>query len=83
MLAFQSLGDNCEFGLVQRRGGAEPLELLRFAGIFLPIEIRLEKLAAALERKFDGLGEAETMTVYLAGEPWPPRVLWCASPPMT
>jgi capsular polysaccharide biosynthesis protein len=69
MLAFESLGDNCEFGLVQRRGGAEPLGLLRFAGIFLPIEIRLEKLVAALERKFEGLAAAETMTVYLAGEP--------------
>jgi capsular polysaccharide biosynthesis protein len=69
MLAFESLGDNCEFGLVQRRGGAEPLGLLRFAGIFLPIEIRLEKLTVALERKFEGLGAADTMTVYLAGEP--------------
>jgi hypothetical protein len=56
-----SLGDNCEFGLVQRRGGAEPLGLLRFASIFLPIEIRLEKLAAVLERKFEGLCVAETM----------------------
>ena len=63
------LGDNCEFGLVQRRGGAEPLGLLRFAGIFLPIEIRLEKLVAALERKFEGLAAEETITVYLAGEP--------------
>jgi capsular polysaccharide biosynthesis protein len=69
MLAFESLGDNCEFGLVQRHGGAEPLGLLRFAGIFLPIEIRLERLAAALERKFEGLGAAETITVYLDGEP--------------
>jgi capsular polysaccharide biosynthesis protein len=69
MLAFESLGDNCEFGLVQRRAGAEPLGLLRFAGIFLPVEIRLEKLAAALTRKFEGLGAAETMTVSLAGAP--------------
>jgi hypothetical protein len=69
MLAFESLGDNCEFGLVQRRGGAEPLGLLRFAGIFLPIEVRLEKLAVALERRFEGLGAADTVAVYLAGEP--------------
>jgi hypothetical protein len=27
---FESLGDNCEFGLVQRYAGAEPLGLLRF-----------------------------------------------------
>lgn len=32
VLQFESLGDNCELGLVQRRMGAEPLGLLRFAG---------------------------------------------------
>jgi hypothetical protein len=32
VLQFESLGDNCELGLVQRRAGAEPLGLLRFAG---------------------------------------------------
>jgi capsular polysaccharide biosynthesis protein len=69
MIAFESLGDNCEFGLVQRHGGAEPLGLLRFAGIFLPIEVRLERLVAALNRRFEGLGADETMTVYLEGEP--------------
>jgi glycosyl transferase family 61 len=69
MLAFESLGDNCEFGLVQRHGNAEPLGLLRFAGIFLPIEVRLEKLTAALERNFVGLGEDDTITVYLDGAP--------------
>ncbi len=30
---FESLGDGCEFGLVQRNFGAEPLGLLRWAGI--------------------------------------------------
>jgi hypothetical protein len=33
MMQFESLGHNCEFGLVQRRCGAEPLGLLRFMGI--------------------------------------------------
>ena len=32
VLLFESIGDNCELGLVQRRAGAEPLGLLRFAG---------------------------------------------------
>ncbi len=32
VLQFESIGDNCELGLVQRRAGAEPLGLLRFAG---------------------------------------------------
>jgi capsular polysaccharide biosynthesis protein len=63
MLSFESLGDNCEFGLVQRHAGAEPLGLLRFAGI------SLGKLVAALEAKFDGVGAIDNVTVYLAGEP--------------
>jgi hypothetical protein len=33
VLRFESIGDNCELGLVQRRVGAEPLGLLRFAGV--------------------------------------------------
>jgi len=33
---FESLGDNCEFGMVQRYAGAEPLSLFRF--IVLPID---------------------------------------------
>ncbi len=33
---FESLGHNCEFGVVQRHFGAEPLGLLRFSGITLP-----------------------------------------------
>jgi hypothetical protein len=69
MLAFESLGDNCEFGLVQRHGRVEPLGLLRFAGIFLPTEIRLEKLVAALECRFEGLGAPETIRLELAGKP--------------
>jgi hypothetical protein len=32
VLQFESIGDNCELGLVQRHAGAEPLGLLRFAG---------------------------------------------------
>ncbi|MBE7210362.1 MAG: tetratricopeptide repeat protein [Gluconacetobacter diazotrophicus] len=32
-LQFEGLGDNCEFGIVQRKLGADPLGLLRFAGI--------------------------------------------------
>lgn len=38
---FESLGDNCEFGLVQRACGAEVfLSLLRFAGMELPTLLR-------------------------------------------
>ncbi len=48
---FESLGDNCEFGLVQRRLGAEPLGLLRFAFIELPLLLR------GLRTGFEGLGD--------------------------
>lgn len=44
VLQFESLGDNCELGLVQRRVGAEPLGLLRFSGA--PLRHLLRALAA-------------------------------------
>ena len=33
VVQFESIGDNCELGMVQRRAGVEPLGLLRFAGV--------------------------------------------------
>ena len=51
MLQFESLGDNCEFGVVQRHFGAEPLGLLRFTST--PLRL----LAAAIERRFEGVGD--------------------------
>jgi hypothetical protein len=44
VLQFESIGDNCELGLVQRQAGAEPLGLLRFAGT--PLRNLLRGLAA-------------------------------------
>lgn len=55
VLQFESLGDNCEFGLVQRRCGAEPLSLLRFANLWLADLVR------AIETEFQGLGETENL----------------------
>jgi hypothetical protein len=60
MLRFESLGENCEFGLVQRRCGAEPLGLLRFASAPLP------KLLAALRTRFRGVGWPENIVVELS-----------------
>jgi hypothetical protein len=60
MLGFESLGENCEFGLVQRRCGAEPLGLLRFASAPLP------KLLAALNARFEGLGASGNIEVELS-----------------
>jgi len=61
---FESLGDNCEFGLVQRLHGLEPLGLLRWATTYP------HKLIAMLQAGFDGVGLIENTTVYMnpAGE---------------
>ena len=61
MMAFESLGGSghgCEFGLVQRALGAEPLGLLRWA------DLGFDFLAAALEREFDGVGSPENTVVF-------------------
>ena len=67
MMQFENLGDNCEFGLVQRSVGIEPLGLLRFAGFHLPIEQRLQKLVSALDADFAGLGSLGSIIVELQG----------------
>jgi tetratricopeptide (TPR) repeat protein len=51
MLRFESVGSDCDFGLVQRRFGAEPLGLLRFAGG------TFDGLIAALASRFEKLGD--------------------------
>jgi hypothetical protein len=61
MNLFRSLGDNCELGLVQRQAGAEPIDLLRFARLLIPIEHRLEAIKDALARGFVGLGQPGTI----------------------
>ena len=53
---FESLGATsvgCEFGIVQRQFGAEPLGLLRWGNM------RTDGLTRALRARFEGLGEAE------------------------
>jgi hypothetical protein len=57
---FESLGQNCEFGLVQRRCEAEPLGLLRFSSTPLP------KLLDALDARFEGMGDADSIRVELS-----------------
>jgi hypothetical protein len=60
MHQFESLGQNCEFGLVQRRCQAEPLGLLRFASVPLP------NLLAALDAGFTGMGEPKSVRVEMS-----------------
>src|SRR5262249_24719043 len=49
----ESLGENCELGFVQRHFGAEPLGLLRWAGI------SYGQLLDALDNDFAGVGTRE------------------------
>jgi hypothetical protein len=65
---FQSLGDNCEFGLVQRWAGSEPLDLLRFASFHAPIEDRIRLTIEALAAGFEGLGEPASVVCDLRDE---------------
>jgi len=60
MLGFESLGENCEFGLVQRRCGADPLGLLRFASAPIPA------LLSALRARFEGIGESDQIDVRIS-----------------
>jgi tetratricopeptide (TPR) repeat protein len=53
LMQFEALGENCEFGFVQRQFGAEPLSLLRWAGISCAC------LIAALDTGFAGVGDPE------------------------
>jgi hypothetical protein len=56
-MQFENLGENCEFGLVQRRCGAEPLGLLRFSST--PVN----KLIEALDMRFEELGRPDLIDV--------------------
>lgn len=57
---FESLGENCEFGLVQRRCGIEPLGLLRFSST------PLSPLLQALRGRFAGMGQPDTIEIEVA-----------------
>ena len=62
-LKFESVGENCEFGLFQRRCDAEPLGLLRFSSTFM------RNLIRGLENGFQELGAVEDIDPRLEGEP--------------
>lgn len=61
MMLFESLGDDCEFGLMQRRHGAEPLSLLRFTAI------NPTSLLVALEHRFEGIADPAALRVTPGG----------------
>ncbi|MDD2860210.1 MAG: hypothetical protein PHI71_03950 [Acidiphilium sp.] len=62
MARFDSLGDNCEFGIAQRLSGCEPLGLLRFTATPLSALIDL------LIHEFEGLGDPSTLSFDLRGD---------------
>jgi hypothetical protein len=62
MLQFESLGQSCEFGLVQRRCGAEPLGLFRFSSIFL------DSLLRGLDSKFEAIENEDAVHVDVVGQ---------------
>ncbi|HEV2189651.1 MAG TPA: tetratricopeptide repeat protein [Stellaceae bacterium] len=53
MLSFESLGERCDFGAVQRKFGVEPLGLLRFA------YSKYDALVAGLEDRLEAVGSVE------------------------
>jgi tetratricopeptide (TPR) repeat protein len=57
IMQFESLGENCEFGLVQRYFNAEPLGLLRFAATSQAM------LLEALRAGFEGVGDPAYTTL--------------------
>jgi hypothetical protein len=56
---FESIGDNCELGLVQRHYGAEPLGLLRWA------RVSFDALSRALDERFSAMGHAKNLQVHI------------------
>jgi len=60
-LRFESLGDACDFGIAQRRLGAEPIGLFRFGAI------SPDNLIALMEERFDRLGDPAFTELSVAG----------------
>ena len=56
--SFESLGHNCEFGMMQRHCGIEPFGLFRFAGV------TLEDLLGGLDQAFEGLGTLDQVEAF-------------------
>ncbi|MDE3177608.1 MAG: hypothetical protein KGM15_16025 [Pseudomonadota bacterium] len=57
---YQSLGQNCELGIFQRRYGAEPIGLLRFTSIFP------DRLVHGLRAGFAGVEAADQLSLVAA-----------------
>ena len=60
--AFESLGDNCEFGLLQRKLGLEPISLFRFSAV------KPDKMVTLLDMRFSPLGDPDHMVIECEGD---------------
>lgn len=65
IMRFESCGDNCEFGLVQRRVGTERLGLLRYAGVG-----DIGVLSNAIENRFCELEWPNAVIIGPHGNEW-------------
>ena len=65
VMQFESIGDNCEFGLMQRSVGSERMGLFRYAGVY-----DVMHLADLLDRKFDGFCEGDDLQITTFGPEW-------------
>jgi hypothetical protein len=61
LMGFESLGCDCEFGLLQRKFGGEPLGLLRFAATFPRSVLYL------LRSRFEGIDDPEQVSISVRG----------------
>ncbi len=64
VMSFETLAGHCHFGLLQRVCGAEPLNLLRFAGA------RVMTSIDGLDNAFAGIGEEITPRLTVRGHQW-------------
>ena len=62
---FESIGENCELGLVQRRVGFERMSLLRFVGVHDALA-----LARAIQTHFDGFAEGAALRASVRDGEW-------------
>jgi hypothetical protein len=69
MKEFESLGDNCAFGLAQRKAGAEVLGLLRFANT------PLKGLLAGMEEEFAAVANPSEAAINLHDDGEPPEYM--------
>lgn len=67
-MSFESLGDNCELGLLQRRVGFERLSLFRYAG-----SPSIDTLIEAIEADFLGFATADDLAMEHFHDMWDAR----------